>query len=153
MDLLGDRPYPVVREAPEGVRHHLEIGIEMAGALLAGERRKEGGVAVPGDELRQGLGPARTGRPLLFPPERPRHNVVHRIGGERGGDACLDLAGLAVVEGGPGRVHRGSCVGDVVGDHLVGVRTPRKGHASGSSAHHLAGQPHRDARSGQIGHG
>ena len=43
VDVLGDRPDLVLGEAPEGVLHHLEVGVEVARPLLAGQAARKGG--------------------------------------------------------------------------------------------------------------
>ena len=46
VDVLGDRLELLIREAPEGVLHHLEVVGEVAGALLTGEGGQELGLAI-----------------------------------------------------------------------------------------------------------
>ena len=50
VDVLGHGPHLVLGEAAEGVLHQLEVGVEVARALLAGQRREELGAAVRAHE-------------------------------------------------------------------------------------------------------
>jgi len=42
MDVLGDGPDAVLGEAPERVLHHLEVGVEVPGPVLAAQLGEEG---------------------------------------------------------------------------------------------------------------
>ena len=62
----------------------------------------------------------------------------------------LDVSARAVVEGRPRRRHRGGRVGDVVGDHLVGVDAAASTYGGAGLVHEVLGQINRFRGAGEV---
>jgi hypothetical protein len=120
VDVLGDGLQLVVGEASEGVLHHLEVAVEVAGPRLV-DAGQELRCSVCGQEVTSAVeGPGLHAPGLLLGEDLARQ-VAHCVGDEGAGDASLDVTLGAVVEESLGGGHRGSRVGQVVGEDLVVV--------------------------------
>ena len=122
VDVLGDRLQLLVGEAAERVLHELEVVVEMAGAVVVGERRR----GTPGSRYVATKGAARRARRARCPTSASRPNDLGRqlgdgVGDERAGDAAFEVALGAVVEQRPCGLDGGGGVGEVVGEDLVVV--------------------------------
>ena len=132
VDVLGDRADLLVGEAPEGVLHQLEVGVEVAGAAAVGQRGQERRLAVGGDELAGVVERAGLDAPLGLAAEQLGGQLGDGVGDEGAGHRGLDVALLAVGEHRPAGLDRGRGVGQVVGQHLLGV--DRRFATAGSTA-------------------
>ena len=103
VDVLGDRGDLVLGEAAEGVLHHLEVAVEVAGAGGVGERGQELRGPVGGDELTGAVEHARLDAPLGLAAEQLGHELADGVGDVGAGDLALDLALGAVGRASPGR--------------------------------------------------
>ena len=121
VDVLGVGADHLLGEAPEGVLHQLEVGVEVTGASGGGQLAQELGVPVAGDEAAGAVEGVRSDAPQRLAAPRARRDVAHGVGDEGGGDGRLDVALLPVVEQAAGGLHRGGGVGEVVGEHLVDI--------------------------------
>ncbi len=161
VDLLGDRHDLVFGEPAKGVLHHLKVVAQVAGAVGVGQRGEEvrcpvGGHKVPGAVERIG-----GDTPLGLPAEQLGTQLGQRIGDERGGNQALVVALGAIVEQPPAAHQRGGGVGDVVGQHLVGVDAVLGQPADGRVDDGLAniqggsggGEVGGDGGCGDVGHG
>ncbi len=131
VDVLGDRADLVLGEAAEGVLHQLEVVVEVAWARrVVGQRGQERRGAVGGDELREWRRGRRARRPTR---PRGRSSLPARSGTASATnaqvEARLDVALGAVVEQARRRLDGGRGVGEVVGEHLVGVDATLGGRA------------------------
>ena len=117
--VLGHRLHLLLGEAAEGVLHHLEVAVQMAWALLAGQRRQELGGAKGAHEVVRGGQGVRLDAPLLLAAEGAGDDVEDGVGREGAGQDGLDLTPGAVVERGPGTLDRRGGVCQVVGEDLV----------------------------------
>ena len=119
MDVLGDRLQLLVGEATEGVLHHLEVVVEVTGAVVLGQRGEKGRVAVGAHEL-TGL-VERTGldTPLALASVELGHELADRVGHEGTGEPILDLTLRSVPEEPPAGLDGGGGVSHVIGQHLV----------------------------------
>ena len=91
MDVLGPRSDLVGGEAMERLPHQFEVGVQVAGAGLVGQRGHECGVPEEGHELQGGVRPARGHPPGIGAAEGTGGQVGHRIGHEGTGDAGLGV--------------------------------------------------------------
>jgi hypothetical protein len=151
--VLGHRAHLVLREATEGLLHQLEVGVEVAGPFLAGERGQELRVTVGREERYDGLERVGLEPPLLLPAEHPGHEVVHRVGDERARDPALDLAPSSVVEDGTGELDPRGRVREVVGEHLVVVDRTVRGEQPGGPGHDVVCDVDDRGRALQVGCG
>ena len=106
VDVLGDRLELLVGEAAEGVLHQLEVVVEVAGALLPGERGEERRVAVGGAEGAGAVEGAGLDAPRGLAAEELAGQLADGVGDEGAGDLRLELAVGAVVEHRAGRSRR-----------------------------------------------
>ena len=146
------RPHLLLGETVERLAHQLEVLAEVPRPLVAARRgqhrrlalrppgKRTAGVAQPGST------PQSASRPATLPGE-----VGHHVGHERSGDGRLDVPLLAVVEGGPGRAHRGRGVGEVVRDDLVGVDPAASADGRRGLIDELLGQVDRGGGAGEVG--
>ena len=122
MDVLGVRGDDVRGERAERVLDHLHVGVEMARPRSLGERRHEVRIAVGAQRGQRGIECARRDAPQRLAPGDAADQVVDHVGGECTGDRRLGVTLGAVVEQRPCRRRGRAGVGDVVGEHLAGVR-------------------------------
>jgi hypothetical protein len=155
VDVLGDRLELVVGEAPERVLHELEVVVEVARALLAGERREERRVAVGAAEVARAVEGAGLDPPHGLPAEQPAGQLPDGVGDERAGDLGLELAVGAVVEHRASGLHRRRGVGEVVAEHLVLVGAATRLERAGAGIDDPTGEIHGLRRGGEVrgGHG
>jgi hypothetical protein len=151
VDVLGDRADLVLREPAERVLDELEVAVEVARAVLPGERREERRIAIGREELARLVEGAHVYAPRVLAPEHPRREVVHRIGHERARDARLDLALGAIVEQRACDLDRGGRVCEVVGQDLVVVDRARRGECTGAGGDGAVGDVDRRGGAGEIG--
>ena len=151
--VLGVRADLVLGEAVEGLAHQLEVVAQVPRALRGGQAGQDGGVALLAQERPRRCGPTGLHPPELLPPRHPANQLGHDVGDERGGDAGLDFPVLAVLEGRPGRGHRGRGVGHVVGHHLVGVDPPAVADGGTGPVDEMLGQIGRLSGGGEHGRG
>ena len=153
VDPLGDRTDLVLGEAAEGVLHHLEVVVEMSGALtLGGQRSEEIRSPEAGTEGPCGVEGTRVDPPGVLATEQLAGYVVDDIGAECAGDAGLDISLGAVVEQVLGRGDCGCGVCKVVGDDLVVVHRATGCEMRERSAHNTIGQIERSRCIGEVGH-
>ena len=132
VDVLGDGLDAVLGEPAERVADELEVGVEVARSLLAGEVGEEVGVAIRGEERTGRVERAGLDGPLRLAAEHPRREVVHGVGDERAGDAAFDVTLRAVVEERSRDLDGGGGVGEVVEHDLLlvslgeGSEVPRR---------------------------
>ena len=79
--------------------------------------------------------------------------IVDDVGGERAGDGGLLVTLGAVVEQHPGGRRRSCGMGDVVGEHLVDVRTAGVAQRVDASGDHLVGGGDQLGRGSEVGTG
>ena len=150
VDVLGPGGDAVLGEAAEGVLHHLEVGVEVAGAGVVGQVGQELRIAVAAHEV-PGAVERRPGRPPQpVPSEDAAGHVRSGVGHERSGEAGLVVALGPVVQQRPRRLDRGGGVGQVVGEDLLLVDRAGPGRPQGLDA--LADHARRrlDDRSGFL---
>jgi hypothetical protein len=121
VDIFRDRSDAFVGEAPEGVGDQFEIGVEMPRSGVARQAREPGRVAMGGDEVRRPGERATLDAPPSLPPEDAAGHVAYDVTDERRRQIGLHRAEGAVRNRGPGRLDGRGAVGQVIGDHLVGV--------------------------------
>ena len=140
VDVLGDGRDLALGEGPEGVLHELEVGVEVAGSGHRSQTGQERRIAVGGQEG-HGLGQAVGGHvPQRLPAQHPAGQVVHRVGHEGARQPGLVVAQRAVAEHRARRLDGRGRVGQVVGQHLVGVGPAAGAEVADALAHHLLGQ-------------
>ena len=139
VDVLGDGADLVVGEATEGVLHHLEVVVEVAGAGAL-DRGQERRVAVGGDHVAGAVERAGLDAPRGLAAEELGGHVRQGLGCEGARDRGLLVALGAVVEQGAGGLDRGGRMGQVVGDDLVVLDRTRGGEVGESPLHHVAGE-------------
>ena len=83
VDVLGDRRELLVGEAAEGVLHHLEVAVEVAGPVGVGQRRRGTRGAVGRDELAGAVERVGADAPLGLAAEDLAGQVGHGVGDER----------------------------------------------------------------------
>ena len=148
--VLGLRGDDVGGEGAERVLHELHVGVEVPWPGRLGEPGEELGVAVRREERVGAVERVRLDAPQRLAPGESRDQVVHRVGDERAGDAGLGVALAAVVEQRPRRRRRRAGVGEVVGEHLLGVGSTELGEAPNGSGDDAVGQGDDVGRGGQV---
>ena len=92
VDVLGGGSDLVLAEAAEGVRHELEVVVEMAGCVEAGQRGDIGWVAVGGDEVASAVEGAGRETPLGLSGEQPGVELAEDVGDETAGEPSFGVA-------------------------------------------------------------
>ena len=150
MHVLGVWADLVLGEAVERLAHQLEVVAEVAGALGRGQAGQHRRVALRTEEGARRRIPAGLDAPERLPPGHPTHEVGDDVGHERGGNAGLDLAPRAVLEGRLRRGHRGGGVRHVVGDDLVGVDAAARPYRGAGLVDQALGQVDRVGGAGEV---
>ena len=122
------------------------------GPSVVGQRRQDRRLALRLHESGHGRRPAGLDAPERLAAGHLAQEVGHHVGHEGRGDGRLDVPLLAVLEGGPGRAHRGGGVRDVVRHDLVGVDAAAARRGAGL-VDELLRQVDRSGGAGEIGGG
>ena len=92
MDVLGGGSDLVLAEAAEGLRHELEVVVEVAGCVEAGQRGHVGRVAVGGYEVASVVEGAGCETPLGLSGEQPSVEFSEGVGDETAGEPSFGIA-------------------------------------------------------------
>ena len=111
---------------------------------------QKGGVAVGAAEGAGGIEGAGGDAPGGLSAEQPAGQLADGVGHEGAGDGRLDVAEGAVVEHGSCRLDGRPRMGQVVGEHLVGVGPTPGLQGARAGVDHAARQLHGGGRGGEI---
>ena len=139
MDVLGGGGDLVLAEAAEGFRHELEVLVEVAGCVEAGQRGHVGGVAVGGYEVASAVEGAGRETPLGLAGEQPSVEFSEGVGDEAAGEPSFGIAQRTPADERVADAQRRGGVRQVVQEALVVIaqadrmaaRTAQRGVAHG----------------------